>query len=79
MYKRSIGNYDLNAARHLQNTRQASAAQMSAADALKNAAGAQDMKVRWNEFGGSPDVIYDFASQPFAGTPEEAGRAFISR
>ena len=37
------------------------------------------MKVRWNDFGGSPDVIYDFASQAFSGTTEEAGRAFLSQ
>ena len=37
------------------------------------------MQVRWNDFGGSPDVVYDFASQPFSGTPEEAGRAFLAQ
>jgi Zn-dependent metalloprotease len=35
------------------------------------------MTVRWNDFGGSPDVMYDFASQPYSGTPEEAARAFV--
>ena len=35
------------------------------------------MTTRWNDFGGSPDVMYDFASQPYSGTPEEAARAFV--
>lgn len=34
--------------------------------------------MRWNDFGGSPDVIMDFASAPASGTPEEAGRAFLA-
>jgi Zn-dependent metalloprotease len=79
LYKRSMRNYDLNAARNLQNLRQATGEQLAAAETLKNAANAQNMKIRWNEFGGSPDVIYDFASQPLSGTPEEAGRAFIAQ
>jgi Zn-dependent metalloprotease len=37
------------------------------------------MQVRWNDFGGSPDAIYGFASQSLSGTPEEAGRAFLSQ
>ncbi len=79
LYKRSAANYDLNSARALQNLRQASGEQLAAADALKNASNAQNMKIRWNEFGGSPDVVYDFASQSFPGSPEEAGRAFIAQ
>jgi len=79
LYTRSMANYDLNAARNLQNLRQASAAQLAAAETLKNAANAPNMKIRWNEFGGSPDVIFDFAGQAFSGTPEEAGRAFITQ
>jgi Zn-dependent metalloprotease len=77
--KRGAANFDLNISRRLQNLRQANGQQLAAVEALKSATGAADMKVRWNEFGGSPDVIYDFASQPFSGTPEEAGRAFISQ
>jgi Zn-dependent metalloprotease len=79
LYKHSIGNYDLNTARAAQNLRQATGTQLAAAETLKNAADAPNMNIRWNNFGGSPDVIYDFASAPYPGTPEEAGRAFIAQ
>ena len=79
LYQRSAPNYDLNLASNLQNLRQATGAQTAALNNLKAAVNAPNMTARWNEFGGSPDVIYDFASQSFAGTPEEAGRAFINQ
>lgn len=77
--KRPAPNYDLNLTRGLQNLRQATDAQLEALNNLKAAASAPNMTVRWNDFGGSPDVMYDFASQPLEGTPEEAGRAFIAQ
>ena len=79
MYRRSAPQFDLNEARSLPNLRQITGAQFAALESLKAAANASDLTVRWNEFGGSPDVIYDFASQPLQGTPEEAARAFISQ
>lgn len=79
IYKRPAPAYDLNLARRLQNMRQANGAQLAAVQTLKTASNAQNMQVRWNDFGGSPDVMYDFASQPFPGTPEEAGRAFLQQ
>ena len=79
LYQRSAPNYDLNLASNLQNLRQATGAQTAALNNLKAAVNAPNMTARWNEFGGSPDVMYDFASQSFAGTPEEAGRAFINQ
>ena len=79
IYKRPVPIYDLNLDRHLQNVRQATGAQLAAVQSLKTAANAQNMQVRWNEFGGSPDVMYDFASQSFPGTPEQAGRAFLQQ
>ena len=79
LYQRSAPNYDLNLASNLQNLRQATGAQTAALNNLKAAVNAPNMTARWNEFGGSPDVIYDFASQSFAGSPEEAGRAFINQ
>ncbi|CAN5682598.1 hypothetical protein BH20ACI4_BH20ACI4_09230 [soil metagenome] len=79
LYKRSAPNYDLNLASNLNAVRQASGEQLNALAGLKAAANAPNMTVRWNDFGGSPDVLYDFASAPFQGTPEEAGRAFISQ
>lgn len=78
MYKRSAPNYDLNSSRNLQGLRTASGTQLTALDNLKISANAPEMTSRWNAFGGSPDVLYDFASQPFSGTPEEAGRAFLN-
>jgi len=79
LYRRSAPNFDLNLSRSLQNLRTATSAQTAALNALKTSTNAPDMTVRWNSFGGSPDVVYDFASAPFEGTPEEAGRAFLSQ
>ncbi|HEY8562998.1 MAG TPA: M36 family metallopeptidase [Pyrinomonadaceae bacterium] len=79
LYQRSAPNFDLNLSRSLRNLRQATGAQLAALNSLKSAANATELTVRWNEFGGSPDVVYDFASAPFPGTPEEAGRAFLAQ
>ena len=79
MYKRSAADFDYNLNRNLQNLRQQTSEQLAALDALKTATNSPDMQMRWNSFGGSPDVIYDFASQAFTGTPEEAGRSFINQ
>lgn len=79
IYKRPAPNYDLNLTRNIQNLRQATGEQLAALNNLKAAANAPNMTVRWNDFGGSIDAVYDFASQPLAGTPEEAGRAFIAQ
>ena len=78
LYKRSAPNYDLNLESNLNAVRQATGEQLNALAGLKAATNAPNMTVRWNDFGGSPDVIYDFASAAVQGTPEEAGRAFIS-
>src|ERR1041384_8344190 len=77
LYKRPSPIFDLNASLHLPNVRQATSEQVSALNNLKAAANSPNMTTRWNDFGGSPDVMYDFASQPFSGTPEEAARAFV--
>lgn len=79
LYKRSAPQFDYNLSRNIQNLRPASGEQLAALENLKAATNAPNMKARWNDFGGSPDVIYDFASQPFSGTPEEAGRAFLAQ
>ena len=77
LYKRPAPNFDLNVSRNLPNVRQATSAQFTALNNLKTALNAPNMTTRWNDFGGSPDVMYDFASQPFSGTPEDAARAFV--
>lgn len=79
LYKRPAPNYDLNIENRLQAVRQATGEQLNALAGLKAATNAPNMTVRWNDFGGSPDVIYDFASAPLQGTPEEAGKAFIAQ
>jgi len=79
MYQRSAPNFDLNLSRNLQNVRVATGEQIAALNNLKATVNAPNMTARWNDFGGSPDVMYDFASQSFAGTPEEAGRAFLNQ
>ena len=78
MYTRPAPDFDFNIARKLKNARPATAEQLAGADALKQSAGAANMTVRWNDFGGSPDVVMDFASPAQAGSPEEAGRAFLA-
>src|SRR5215211_1630310 len=77
LYKRPAPNFDLNASLHLPNARQATSAQLTALNNLKASVNAPNMTTRWNDFGGSPDAIYDFASQPYSGTPEEAARGFV--
>lgn len=79
LYKRPAPTFDLNATSGVQALRQATGEQLSAIQGLRTAANAPNMQMRWNAFGGSPDAIYDFASQPFSGTPEEAGRAFLTQ
>ena len=78
IYRKPAPDFDLNAAQGLTNVRSATGEQLSALTTLRTASNAPNMRMRWNDFGGSPDVVADFASQPFAGTPEEAGRAFLS-
>src|SRR5437764_770669 len=77
-YMRPAPNYDLNLSRNLNNTRQATANQLAALEQLKSNLAASNLTARWNDFGGSVDVIRDFASQSFAGAPEQAGRSFIA-
>lgn len=79
IYKRMAPNTDLNAIRGLQNVRAATSAQLQALNALKAATGSTNISARWDTFGGSIDTIYNFASQPLTGTPEEAARSFISQ
>lgn len=78
-YQRSAPQYDLNLSRNMQNLRQIGSSQLTALDQFKAANNAPKMQIRWNTFGGSPDAIYDFASQSFPGTTEEAGRAFLAQ
>lgn len=79
IYQRPAPNFDLNLARNLASVRTASSAQLNALAALRTATNAPNMSVRWNDFGGSPDVIYDFASAPSSASPEDAARAFINQ
>jgi Zn-dependent metalloprotease len=78
MYGRPAPNFDFNLSRAAANLRAATADQLAAVETLKANSNAANLSVRWNDFGGSPDVIRDFASAPFDGTPEEAGRAFLA-
>jgi Zn-dependent metalloprotease len=79
IYQKPAPNFDLNESRALTNVRVATGEQLGALANLKTALNAPNMTARWNDFGGSPDVMYDFASAPHSGTPEEAARAFISQ
>ena len=79
IYQRPAPNFDLNETRALTSVRAATGEQLAALSNLKTATNAPNMTVRWNDFGGSPDVMYDFASAPSSASPEEAARAFISQ
>lgn len=79
IYQKPAPNFDLNEMRALAGVRTATGEQLTALANLRAAVNAPNMTVRWSDFGGSPDVMYDFASAPHAGTPEEAARAFISQ
>ncbi|HUQ31017.1 MAG TPA: M36 family metallopeptidase [Pyrinomonadaceae bacterium] len=78
LYTRPAPNFDLNASRKLKNLRQATGEQLSAVEALRQSANAGKMTVRWNDFGGSPDILMGFAGPAYTGTPEDAGRAFLA-
>ncbi len=79
IYQRPAPDFDFNLSSGLAGLRQATGEQLAALNNLKAASGSQNATVRWNDFGGSPDAIYDFASQPLSGTTEEAGRAFLNQ
>ena len=79
IYQKPAPNFDLNETRALINVRVATGEQLAALANLKTSMNAPNMTARWNDFGGSPDIMYDFASAPHSGTPEEAARAFISQ
>jgi hypothetical protein len=78
IYRRPAPNYDFNATRGLAGMREATSAQLAALTELKTTSNAPNMTSRWNNFGGSPDVMYDFASKSYSGTPEEAAREFVN-
>ena len=79
LYGRPAPDFDLNLANGLQHLRSATGAQHAALESLRSLSASPDLKIRWNAFGGSPDVIYDFASSPLGGPPEEAARIFIAQ
>lgn len=79
IYKRPAADFDLNEAAGLNNLRAATNEQINALNAFKTANNAPNATFRFNSFSGSPEMIYDFASQPFSGTPEEAGKAFLAQ
>lgn len=79
IYKRSAPQFDYNLSRSLPNLRAATGEQLAALETLKTSANAPNMQMRWHDFGGSPDAMYDFASVPSTRTPEEAGRAFLQQ
>src|SRR5215468_307052 len=79
IYKRQAPNFALNVNRGLQNVRTIATQQFQALNNLKAATGSPNATARWNTFGGSIDTVYDFASAPISGTPEEAALAFIAQ
>ena len=79
IYRKPAVDFDYNEAANIANLRQATGEQIAALNAFKTANNSPNATYRFNSFSGSPEMIYDFASQPLAGTPEEAGRAFLSQ
>ncbi|MDT4968063.1 MAG: hypothetical protein QOJ64_2800, partial [Acidobacteriota bacterium] len=78
IYMRPAPNFDLNISRRLKNARKATPGQLQSLEAFKSGTGAGNLTVRWNDFGGSPDMLMNFAGPAYSGTPEEAGRAFLA-
>ncbi len=79
IYGKPVADFDLNVSRNIAGLRQATGEQLAALNNLKAADTSNRMVSRWNDFGGSPDVIYNFTSAALNGTTEEAGRAFINQ
>ncbi len=79
LYRKPAADFDYNQTANVGNLRQATGEQIAALNAFKMANNSPNATFRFNNFSGSPDMIYDFASQPFSGTPEEAGKAFVSQ
>lgn len=79
MFERTAPSFDLNLSQALGPVRVPTGEQLAALANFKTAVGAPNMTSRWNSFGGSPDVMYDFATPPYSGTPEEAARAFVNQ
>ena len=79
IYQKPAPIFDLNMSRGLAGLRVATGDQLTALANLKAATNSPNMTVRWSDFGGSPDVMYDFVSAPHSGTAEQAARAFISQ
>jgi len=78
LYQRPAPDFDFNLSRSIAGLRQATGDQLAALNNLKARSNGQNATFRWNDFGGSPDVVYGFASQPSSASPEEAGRAFLT-
>ncbi|MBI2956963.1 MAG: hypothetical protein HYY26_06610 [Acidobacteria bacterium] len=57
--------------------RGATAEQQRALASFRTAYGEQAY-VRWDDFAGSPEAMWDFLSVPYAGTPAEAALAFLA-
>jgi len=57
LYQKPAPNFDLNESRRLTDVRVATGEQLTALANLRAVANAPNMTVRWNEFGGSPDVM----------------------
>ena len=79
LYRKPAADFDLNEAAGIANLRPATGEQIAALNTFKVTNNAPNAAFRFNSFSGSPEMIYDFASQPFTGTPEEAGKAFVSQ
>lgn len=77
MYWRPAPNYDFNLERNLAGLRQATSQQIAALDQLRASSASSNLTMRWSDFGGSPDMVMDFASSSYPGTAEEAARAFL--
>lgn len=79
LYRKPAADFDYNQAANVGNLRPASGEQIAALNAFKATNNSPNAAFRFNSFSGSPEMIYDFASQPYTGTPEEAGKTFLSQ
>jgi hypothetical protein len=77
MYWRPAPDYDFNLEKGLAGLRQPTSQQLAALDQLRASSSGNNLTMRWSDFGGSPDMVMDFASPSYAGTAEQAARAFL--
>ena len=75
LYRKPAADFDYNQAANVANLRPATGEQIAALNTFKTVNNSPNATYRFNSFSGSPDMIYDFASQPFTGNAGRSGQS----